>query len=67
MYCCSMNTEKCVSVGMRITQKTVISAKKYVAERPGLTLSRLYELAVDEFIRGHKEIPSTDRKEEAKV
>jgi len=51
-----MNTVKFVVVGMRITQSTVIEAKKYVAERPGLTLSRLYEQAVLEFIQTHKEL-----------
>lgn len=51
-----MNTVKFVVVGMRITQSTVIEAKKYVAERPGLTLSRLYEQALLEFIQNHKEL-----------
>jgi hypothetical protein len=50
-----MNTDKTVYVGIRIPQNVVIEAKKYVAERPGLTLSRLYEQSVTEFIRTHQD------------
>lgn len=52
-----MNTEKCVVIGMRITQDTVIEAKKFVAERPGLTLSKFYEQAVIEYLTNHKDQP----------
>lgn len=48
-----MNTKNSVVVGMRIPQNVVIEAKKFVAERPGLTLSKLYELAVHEYITSH--------------
>ena len=53
-----MNTDKHVVVGVRITQETVIKAKKYVAERPGLTLSRLYKLAVESYISANEELPN---------
>ena len=43
---------------MRIPQDVVIEAKKFVAERPGLTLSKLYELAVQEYILNHEGKPN---------
>lgn len=48
-----MKTVNTVFVGVRIPQEVVIDAKKFVAERPGLTLSKLYELAVHEYITSH--------------
>jgi len=48
-----MNTVNSVSIGTRIPQTIVIEAKKFVAERPGLTLSKLYELAVQEYLTSH--------------
>lgn len=53
-----MNTKNSVVVGMRIPQDVVIEAKKFVAERPGLTLSKLYELAVQEYILNHEGKPN---------
>ena len=50
-----MKTENTVYVGIRIPQQIVIEAKKFVAERPGLTLSKLYETAVHEYIEARKQ------------
>ncbi|WP_321301022.1 hypothetical protein [uncultured Sphaerochaeta sp.] len=57
-----MKTVNTVYVGVRIPQEVVIEAKKYVAERPGLTLSKLYELAVQEYISSVEVRQSTDKK-----
>ena len=56
VYNDNMNNVNTVYVGVRIPQNVVIMAKMYVAERPGLTLSRLYELAVLEYMENHKKV-----------
>lgn len=48
-----MSTKNSVAIGMKISRDVVIEAKKFVAERPGLTLSKLYELSVQEYIKNH--------------
>ena len=53
-----MKTVNTVYVGVRIPQEVVIKAKKFVAERPGLTLSKLYALAVQEYILSHEGKPN---------
>ncbi|HCG62499.1 MAG: hypothetical protein CVV48_09775 [Spirochaetae bacterium HGW-Spirochaetae-4] len=54
VYSMDMNNVNTVYVGIRIPQEVVIKAKKYVAERPGLTLSQLYKLSVLEYMDNHK-------------
>ncbi len=54
-----MKQRNTVSIGTRIPLNVLIEAKKFVAERPGLTLSKLYELSVQEYIKNHADDQAT--------